>query len=370
MLKTSSSTVNAQVFIINFDEMEFSAEQIAGIINGQVVGDPKVTVNGLSKIEDGKVGTLSFLANQKYEEFIYTTKASIVIVNNSFTPQRDISEKCTLIKVEEAYSCFAKLLELYDQAPSKEALIEQGSHVSPKAKIGKNVYIGAFAYISDNAEIGDNVHIYPNVFIGDNVKIGSNSKIYANVSIYRDCEVGNYCTIHSGTVIGADGFGFVPNSENNYQKVPQIGNVIIEDHVEIGANTCVDRATLGSTIIKKGVKLDNLVQIGHNVYIGENTVMAAQGGIAGSARLGKNMMVGGQVGIVGHISLADGTLIGAQSGVPKTIKKEGTTILGSPAYEAEEYKKSYMGFRRLPQILDRLRELEEEIKNLKENKNP
>ncbi|MBI3133405.1 MAG: UDP-3-O-(3-hydroxymyristoyl)glucosamine N-acyltransferase [Bacteroidetes bacterium] len=347
--------------------MEFSAQQIAGILNGQIVGNPNVKVNGLSKIEEGKAGTLSFLANPKYEDYIYTTQASIVIVNNTFTPQKPISENCTLIKVEEAYSCFAKLLQFYDQATAKQPLIEERAYVSPSARIGKDVYIGAFAYISDQAEIGDGVHIYPNTFIGDNAKIGSGSKIYANVSVYRDCQVGAHCTIHSGAVIGADGFGFVPNSENNYQKVPQIGNVILEDHVEIGANTCIDRATLGSTIIKKGVKIDNLVQIGHNVVIGENTVMAAQGGIAGSAKLGKNMMVGGQVGIVGHISLANGTMIGAQAGVPKTIKEEGTTILGSPAYDAEEYKKSYMGFRRLPQILDRLREVESELKKLKEN---
>lgn len=347
--------------------MEFSAEQIAGILGGKIIGNPLVKVHGLSKIEEGKQGTLSFLANPKYEDFIYSTQASIVIVNNTFEPQKPLNENTTLIKVEEAYSCFAKLLAIYDQAIAKKPAIENQSYISPTAKIGKDVYIGAFAYISDNAEIGDGAHIYPNSFVGDNVKIGNNTRIYANVSIYRDCVVGSHCTIHSGSVIGADGFGFAPNSENNYQKVPQIGNVILEDHVEIGANTCIDRATLGSTIIKKGVKLDNLVQVGHNVIIGENTVMAAQVGVAGSAKLGKNMMVGGQVGIVGHISLANGTMIGAQAGVPKTITEEGTTILGSPAYSAEEYKKSYMGFRRLPQILDRLRELEQEVKKLKEN---
>jgi UDP-3-O-[3-hydroxymyristoyl] glucosamine N-acyltransferase len=345
--------------------MEFSAQQIAGLLDGQIVGNPDVKVSGLSKIEEGIAGTLSFLANPKYEDFIYSTKASIVIVNKSFEPQKPLAGTTTLIKVEEAYSCFAKLLGMYDQAMAKQPQIEEKSYVSPTAKIGKDVYIGAFAYISDHAEIGDGVHIYPNTFVGDHVKIGNGTKLFANVSVYRDCKVGQHCTVHSGSVIGADGFGFVPNSENNYQKVPQIGNVILEDHVEIGANTCIDRATLGSTIIKKGVKIDNLVQIGHNVVVGENTVMAAQGGIAGSTKLGKNMMVGGQVGIVGHISLADGTMIGAQAGVPKTITKEGTTILGSPAYDAEDYKKSYMGFRRLPQILDRLRELEEEVKKLK-----
>lgn len=347
--------------------MEFSAEQIAGILEGEIVGNKDCKVSGLSKIEEGKLGTLSFLANQKYEDFIYATDASIVIVNKTFEPQKALKSTCTLIKVDDAYACFAKLLEVYNQAIQKQPEIEKGSFISDKATIGENVYVGAFAYISDGAVIGDNTHVYPNSFVGNNVKIGSNCKIFSGVNIYHDTIIGNDCTIHSNVVIGADGFGFAPNSENNYQKVPQIGNVILEDHVEIGAGTCVDRATLGSTIIKKGVKLDNLVQIGHNVQVGDNTVIAAQTGVAGSAKLGKNMMVGGQVGIVGHISLADGTLIGAQSGVPKTIRKEGTTLLGSPAYDADDYKRAYMGFRRLPQILDRLREVEEELKKLKSN---
>jgi len=347
--------------------MEFSAEQIAGILEGDIVGDKDSKVTGLSKIEEGKLGTLSFLANQKYEDFIYATNASIVIVNKSFEPQKALKSTCTLIKVDDAYACFAKLLEVYNQAIQKQPEIEKGSFISDKATVGKNVYIGAFTYISDGAVIGDNTHVYPNSFIGNNAKIGNNCKIFSGVNIYHDTIIGNECTIHSNVVIGADGFGFAPNSEGNYNKVPQIGNVILEDHVEIGAGTCVDRATLGSTIIKKGVKLDNLVQIGHNVQVGDNTVIAAQTGIAGSAKLGKNMMVGGQVGIVGHISLADGTLIGAQSGVPKTIRKEGTTLLGSPAYDADDYKRAYMGFRRLPQILDRLREVEEELKKLKSN---
>lgn len=347
--------------------MEFSAEQIAGILEGEIVGDKDSKVTGLSKIEEGKLGTLSFLANQKYEDFIYATDASIVIVNKTFQPQKALKSTCTLIKVDDAYACFAKLLEVYNQAIQKQPEIEKGSFISEKAIIGKNVYIGAFVYISDGVVIGDNTHVYPNSFIGNNVKVGNNVKIFSGVNIYHDSIIGNECTIHSNVVLGADGFGFAPNSEGNYNKVPQIGNVILEDHVEIGAGTCVDRATLGSTIIKKGVKLDNLVQIGHNVQIGDNTVIAAQTGIAGSAKLGENMMVGGQVGIVGHISLADGTLIGAQSGVPKTIRKEGTTLLGSPAYDADDYKRAYMGFRRLPQILDRLREVEEELKKIKSN---
>lgn len=346
--------------------MEFSAQQIASLLEGEIVGNADITVSGLSKIEEGEKGTLSFLANPKYEDHIYSTEASIVIINKSFEPQQEINSKTTLIKVEDAYSCFAKLLGMYDQAMAKAPQIEKMSFVSESATIGKDVYIGAFAYISDGAVIEDGAHIYPNSYIGDNVRIGASTKLFAGVKIYRDCVIGKSCTIHSGAIIGADGFGFTPNSENNYQKVPQIGNVILEDHVEIGANTCIDRATLGSTIIRKGVKLDNLVQIGHNVVINDNTVMAAQVGVAGSTKLGKNMMVGGQVGIVGHISLADGVMIGAQAGVPKTIKKEGTVLLGSPAYDADDYKKSYMGFRRLPQILDRLRAVEEELKKLKE----
>lgn len=348
--------------------MEFSAQQIAGLLQGEIVGNPDTTVSGLSKIEEGKAGTLSFLANPKYEDFIYSTEASIVIVSADFVAQKELPSGCTLIKVKEAYSAFAKLLEMYDQAVAKQPKIEEQSFIASSAKIGKEVYIGAFAYISENAEIGDHVHIYPNSYIGDNVKIGDGTVIYSGVHIYRDSQIGKKCTLHSGAIIGADGFGFAPNSENNYQKVPQIGNVILEDHVSIGANTTVDRATLGSTVVKKGVKLDNLIQIGHNVTIGENTVMAAQVGVAGSAKLGKNMMIGGQAGIVGHIELADGVLIGAQSGVGKGIKKEGTTLLGSPAFEAEDYKKSYMGFRRLPYILNKLRELEAELKELKENK--
>ena len=347
--------------------MEFSAQQIADLLNGQIVGDANAAVSGLSKIEEGKPGTLSFLANPKYEEHLYSTSSTIVIVNSDFTPQEALPNGCTLIKVPEAYSAFAKLLEMYDQTVKKQPQIEEMSFISDNAKIGNDVYVGAFAYIADGAEIGDNVQIYPNSYIGDNVKIGEGTIVYSGVHIYRDCIVGKHCTLHSGAIIGADGFGFAPNSENNYQKVPQIGNTVLEDHVSIGANTTVDRATLGSTVIKKGVKLDNLVQIGHNVVVGDNTVMAAQVGIAGSTKLGKNIMIGGQVGIVGHIEIADEVKIGAQSGVGKTIRKEGEIVLGSPAYEAEDYKKAYMGFRRLPFILNKLRELETELQQLKEN---
>lgn len=348
--------------------MEFSAQQIAELLNGQIVGDATAAVSGLSKIEEGKPGTLSFLANPKYEDHIYSTDSSIVIVNADFTAQQELPSGLTLIKVPEAYSAFAKLLEMYDKATAKPSRIEDQAHVASSAKVGENVYIGAFAYISEGAVIGDNTHIYPHTYIGDNVIVGEGTVIYSGVHVYRDCKIGNHCTLHSGAIIGADGFGFAPNSENNYQKVPQIGNTILEDHVSIGANTTVDRATLGSTVVKKGVKLDNLVQIGHNVVIGENTVMAAQVGIAGSTKLGKDIMIGGQVGIVGHIDIADKVKIGAQSGVGKTIRKEGEIVLGSPAYEAEDYKKAYMGFRRLPFILNKIRELEAELNQLKENK--
>ena len=349
--------------------MKFSASQIAGLIDGVVEGNPDATVTGLSKIESGKTGTLSFLANPKYEEFIYDTEASIVIVNNTFSPSQPLKESTTLIKVADAYACFAKLLEVYDKAVSPEPGVSELAFVDPSATVGDNVYIGPFVYVGRGVSIGDNSYIYPNSFIDDACQVGTDCKIYAGVKVYRSSIIGNSCTLHSGSVIGADGFGFAPSSANDYKKVPQIGNVILEDHVEIGANTCIDRATLGSTIIKKGVKLDNLVQIGHNVQVGENTVMAAQAGVAGSAKLGKNMMVGGQVGIVGHIEIADKVMIGAQSGIPKTIKKEGSMHLGSPAYEADEYKKAYMGFRRLPQILSRLREMEEEIEKLKSKLN-
>ncbi len=345
--------------------MNFSAQQIADILDGEIIGNPEVTVNGLSKIEQGKKGTLSFLANPKYEEHIYSTEASIVIVNDSFSPQQEISSNCTLIKVKEAYSSFSMLLEMYDQAVTRKPGIEEPSFISEEASLGEDLYVGAFAYIGRGCKIGNNVHIYPQAYIGDNVVIGDNSKIYSGAKIYRDCIVGNDCTVHAGAIIGADGFGFVPNSENNYDKVPQIGNVILEDHVDIGANTCVDRATLGSTIIRKGVKLDNLVQIGHNVVVGDNTVMAAQVGIAGSTKLGKNMMLGGQVGIVGHSEMADGIKIGAQSGVARGVSIKDAVLLGSPAIEAEEQKKLWFASRRLPQILDRLKQVEEELEELK-----
>ena len=343
--------------------MEFSAEQIAAILGGDVDGNISVTVSGLSKIEEGIEGTLSFLSNPKYEEFIYTTGSSICIVNRSFTPVKSLPSSLTLIKVDDAYSCFAKLLEFYDQMRKKEPKIETPSHVSESATIGENIYIGAFAYIGENVTVGDNVTIYPNVYIGDNVMIGNNCVLHPGTTIYSDCKLGNNCTIHAGTIIGADGFGFAPNENGEFQKIPQIGNVILEDDVEIGSNCTIDRATMGSTIIRKGVKLDNLVQVAHNVEIGINTVMAAQVGVAGSAKIGKNVMIGGQAGIGGHLHIADNTKIVAQSGIPNTVKK-ADSLMGSPGIPLEDFKKSYFGFRKLPQILKRLQELENKIKEL------
>lgn len=343
--------------------MEFTAAQIAGILNGEIEGDASIVVRGLSKIEEGKTNTLSFLANPKYEEFIYTTEASVAIVNKSFVPTAALPITLTLIKVDDAYACFAKLLEAYNQFRVKQPKIEQPSFIAESAKIGEGLYLGAFAYIADDVVIGNDVKIYPHVYIGDNVKIGEGCVIYAGAKIYADCVIGNHCVIHAGAVIGADGFGFAPNQENGYNKVPQIGNVILEDFVEIGANTCVDRATLGSTILRKGVKLDNLVQIAHNVELGENTAMAAQVGVAGSTKIGKRVQVGGQVGISGHIKIADDVKIAAQSGIPNDIRNEGEILLGSPAIPIDDFKKSYFGFRKLPQILKRLQELEDKLKH-------
>lgn len=343
--------------------MEFSATQIAGILNGEVQGDPEVTVSGLSKIEEGQPNTLSFLANMKYEEFLYSTGASIVIVNKDFKPNSELPKSLTLVKVDDAYSCFAKLLDVYNQMRQKQPQIEQPSFISSSAKISEEVYVGAFAYISDDAVIAKGVKIYPNSYIGEGVSIGENTTIFPGVKIYRDCKVGANCIIHAGSVIGADGFGFAPDAEGNFQKVPQIGNVVIEDNVEIGANCTIDRATLGSTFIRRGAKIDNLVQIAHNVEIGKNSAMAAQVGVAGSTKIGERVMVGGQAGISGHIKIADDTKIVAQSGIPGSVKKSGQILMGSPGIPMEDFKKSYFGFRKLPYILQKLRELEEKIKD-------
>ncbi|HRH04162.1 MAG TPA: UDP-3-O-(3-hydroxymyristoyl)glucosamine N-acyltransferase [Bacteroidia bacterium] len=336
--------------------MEFTAAQIAAQLNGVVEGNPEAKVSSLSKIEEGRAGTLSFLANPKYAQYIYSTEATVVIVSTDFIAEQPV--KATLVRVADAYKSFATLLEFYNQIKLKKAGIEQPSFISDKASIGENVYVGAFAYIGNGAKIGKNVKIYPHSFIGDNVIIGDDTTLFSGVKIYSDCSVGAHCTLHSGVIIGGDGFGFAPNSENNYNKVPQIGNVVIEDRVEIGSNTTIDRATLGSTIVRKGVKLDNLIQIAHNVEIGENTVIAAQTGIAGSTKIGRDCMIGGQVGIVGHISIANGVKIAAQSGIGQSISKENEIVQGSPAFNIGEYKRSYVVFRNLPDLQNRVKDIE------------
>lgn len=343
--------------------MKFSAEQIAGLINGEVQGNSSIEVDTLAKIEEGKPGALSFLANPKYEEYIYSTGSSICIVNNTFEPSQPIPESLTLIKVDDAYACFAKLLEVYDTMNNQEPRIESPSFIDETAEVGEDLYLGAFSYIGAKSKIGNKVSIYPNVNIGMNVEVGEGTVIYAGATIYRDCVIGKNCIIHSGAVIGADGFGFAPNEKGEFQKIPQIGNVILEDNVDIGANSTIDRATMGSTIIRKGAKIDNLVQIGHNVEIGQDSAMAAQTGVAGSTKVGKNVLMGGQVGLSGHLKIGDRVKIAAQSGIGGDVKDD-TTMMGSPGFDAKEYKKSYLGFRRLPRILDRLHALEDKIKSL------
>ena len=342
--------------------MEFSAKQIAQIIDGIVEGDENILVSNLSKIEEGTIGTLSFLANPAYTNYIYSTNASIVIVNKSFVLENPVKSSCTLIRVENAYESFAKLLELYNQINTEKEGVEQPSFVSSNAKIGENCYIGAFAYIGQNVSIGNHVKIYPHVYIGDNCKIGNNTTLFSGVKIYHDCLIGNNCTIHASSVVGSDGFGFAPNNEGHvFTKVPQIGNVIIEDDVEIGSNSSIDRATLGSTILRKGVKLDNLVQIAHNVEIGENTVIAGLSGIAGSTKVGKNCMIGAQVGVAGHLRIANGVKIAGQSGIGSSIDKEGEILQGSPAFNIGEFKRSYVLFRGLPKLNDKVSDLTKKI---------
>lgn len=324
------------------------------MLSGEVVGNPEVTVSSLAKIEEGKPGTLTFLSNPKYTEYIYSTGASVAIVAADFTPEKTLPAQLTLIKVADPYACFAKLLEAYNQLRQPQAGISKLAHVSASAVVADEVYMGEFVSVGERVSIGKGCKIYPQVYIGDGVRIGDGTTVYPGVRIYADCVVGNHCTLHSGVIIGADGFGFAPNADNNYAKVPQIGNVIIEDHVEIGANTAIDRATLGSTIMRKGVKLDNLIQVAHNVEIGENTVIAAQTGIAGSTKIGRDCMIGGQVGIVGHITIADGTKIAAQSGIGHSIKDPGAIVQGSPAFAIMDYKKSYIGFMKLPDLMKQL----------------
>ena len=340
--------------------MKFSASQIAALLKGTVEGNPDVAVSNLSKIEEGKPETLSFLANPQYTPYIYDTDASIVIVNKSLVLDKPVKNTCTLIRVEDAYGSFAQLLEMYNQVKNDKKGIEQPSYISASAKMGTDCYVAAFAYIGENVVLGNNVKIYPHAFVGDNTKVGDNTTIFSGAKIYSDCLIGAHCTIHAGVVIGADGFGFAPNSDNNYKKIPQIGNVIIEDHVEVGSNTTIDRATLGSTIIRKGAKLDNLIQIGHNVEIGENTVIAASASIAGSTKVGKNCMIGGQAGIIGHLKIADGVKIAGQTGVGHNVKNEGEILQGSPAMALGDFQRCYVLFRKLPQLSKKISELEKQ----------
>ena len=334
--------------------MKFTAAQIAGILEGEVVGNPNAEVYKLSKIEEGTEGSLTFLANPKYINFIYSTKATVTIVNNTFEPEQEITT--TLIKVEDAYKSFSKLLEYYNQVKLMKSGIEQPSVISDGVTYGNDLYLGSFCYVGKNVIIGNNVKIYPNSFIGDNATIGDNCVFFAGVRIYSETEIGNNCIIHSGTIIGSDGFGFAPQEDGTYSKVPQIGNVIIEDNVEIGACTTVDRATLGSTIIRKGVKLDNHIQVAHNVEIGENTVIAAQTGIAGTTKIGKNCLIGGQVGFAGHLVIGDNVKIQAQSGIGKNLA-DGEVVQGSPAFNYGDFAKSFVHFKNLPKIVADLEEL-------------
>ena len=338
--------------------MKFTAEQIAGILEGTVIGDSNVEVSTLAKIEEGTEGSLTFLANPKYKPFIYSTKASITIVNSDFEPEEDLST--TLIKVEDAYKAFTKLLEYYNQIKLNKSGIENPSYISESAKVGENVYVGAFSYIGNNVRLGDNVNVFPNSYIGDNVVVGDNTIIFSGGKIYSECVIGNDCVINSGAIIGADGFGFAPDENGEYSKVPQIGNVILEDNVDIGAGTTIDRATLGSTVIRKGVKLDNQIQIAHNVEIGKNTVIAAQTGIAGSTKIGENCQIGGQVGIVGHITIGNNVKIQAQSGIGRSIK-DNEVLQGSPALAYGDYNKSYVHFKNLPKIVKNINDLEKKL---------
>lgn len=347
--------------------MDFKATDIARFLNGEIIGNEEIKVSNVSKIEEGIPGTLAFLANMKYENYIYSTKASIVLVNRNFVPKEKI--EATLIKVDDAYQAFASLLELYNQAMSTlKTGVEQPSYIDQSAIVGENIYLGAFAYIGKKSKVGNNCKIYPQVYIGDNVTIGDDCIFYAGAKVYANSVIGNRCIIHSGAVIGSDGFGFAPLEDGTYKKIPQIGNTIIEDDVEIGANTTIDCATMGSTIVKKGAKIDNLIQIAHNCEIGENTVMAAQVGLAGSTKVGKNCKFGGQVGLAGHLSIGDNVFIGAQSGVAKSVAGN-QIILGSPAIEIKEAIKAITVYKNLPKLREEVIQLQKELNNLKKQIN-
>jgi UDP-3-O-[3-hydroxymyristoyl] glucosamine N-acyltransferase len=345
--------------------MQFTAQQLALMLNGTVEGDPAVQVNQLGKIEEAQAGSLSFLANPKYEQYLYTTDASAVIVNNDQALAQPV--KATLIRVENAYSAITVLLEMYNTLKLNKTGIEQPSFIHPSATIGENAYIGAFAYIGPNVKIGNNCKIYPQTYIADDVELADNVTLYAGVKVYFDCKIGNNVIIHSGTIIGADGFGFAPVGDGTYSKIAQIGNVVIEDDVEIGSNTTIDRATMGSTIIRKGVKLDNLIQVAHNVEIMSNTVVAAQSGISGSTKIGENCIIGGQVGIVGHINIAKGTQVQAQSGISRSLTEEGKKWMGSPAQPYSNHMRSQIVINRLPELEKKINELEKIITELRKS---
>ncbi|TAD95663.1 MAG: UDP-3-O-(3-hydroxymyristoyl)glucosamine N-acyltransferase [Bacteroidetes bacterium] len=344
--------------------MEFTVKQIAGLIQGKITGNETLLISNIAGIEDAKAGEISFLSNARYESFLYTTQASAVIVNRDFVPKQEV--KTTLIFVENAYTSFAILLEEYKKIVKalNKSGIEKPSYQADTAVLSENIYLGAFSYIGENARIGKNVKIYPNTYIGDRVKIGDNTVVHAGVKIYAGCQIGQDCTIQAGAVIGSDGFGFAPQPDGSYKTIPQLGIVIIKDKVDVGANTVIDCATMGATIIESGVKLDNLIQVAHNVQIGKNTVMAAQSGISGSSKLGENCIVAGQVGIVGHLDIANRTTMAAQSGVTKSIKKDGTAIMGAPAMEHKQNLRAYAIYRNLPELQKRIESLEKKLANL------
>ena len=345
--------------------MEFSAKQIAEFIQGTIVGDENATVHTFAKIEEGIPGAISFLSNPKYTHYIYDTQSSIVLVNKDFEPEKEI--KATLIKVDNAYESVAKLLNLYEMSKPKKTGVDPLAYIAPTAKIGENVYIAPFACVGDNAVIGDNTSLHPHATVGSGAKVGSNCILYPHATVYHDCRVGNNCILHAGSVVGADGFGFAPSPEG-YEKIPQIGIAILEDNVEIGANTCIDRATMGATIIRKGVKLDNLIQIAHNVEVGSNTVMASQVGVAGSTKIGEWCMLGGQVGVAGHITIGNKVNMGAQSGVHGSIK-DGEALIGTPPIGLKNYFKSSAVFKKLPDMYLELNSLKKEIEELKKQLN-
>lgn len=340
--------------------MEISIEQVAQLIGGRVEGNGSATVNRLEKIEEATEGSIAFLANPKYLPYIYSTGASAVIVKSDFEPEKDI--KAALIKVDDPYSAFAKLLEEYQKLTAKvKTGIEQPSFQHDTSTFGENVYLGAFSYLGENVKVGNNTKVYPNVYLGDNVEVGENTILHPGIKIYANCKVGSNCVLHSGVVVGSDGFGFAPQADGTYKSIPQTGNVVIEDHVDIGANTTIDCATMGSTVIRSGVKIDNLVQIAHNVEVGKNTAIASQAGLSGSAKIGENCQIGGQAGITGHLSLANKTIIGPQAGVPKTITEEGKVWFGSPIMEHKEFLRASVILRNLPNLIARVKELEKKL---------